>query len=301
MRRRTFLHTASVLGLAPFMPIRWGRTTQPMFIDADTANEIDDLFAIVRALRAPMFDVVAVSSAQWNHRLSPPNTVELSQELNEDILRIMGRDDIPMPRGAEMIMGKPWGGEEPRNSPAARLMIRMAKAMPDGERLDIVTLGAATNVASAIKMAPEIIGKIRCHHLGGRYFPDRNVWDKDEFNLRNDLNAINYLFNTEGVEIHLMPINTLFDFKVRLDESIERLTGTSPINDYLAAKWLSHDPSSAERILWDLALIQAMIHPDKAETQRVMTPPENTQRELTVYTKIDEAAFLADLWETLGV
>jgi len=79
------------------------------------------------------------------------------------------------------------------------------------------------------------------------------------------------------------------------------LTGTLPINAELAAKMRSDAPTSAEGIVWDLAIIQARIHPDKAETQRGMTPPENTQRESTVYTKIDEAAFLADLWETLGV
>src|SRR5215204_3695077 len=87
-------------------------------IDADTANEIDDLYAIVRALLEPRFRVVGLSSAQWNHRLSPPDTVLRSQEINQDLVRLLNRRDLPVPLGAEMIMGKPWGGREPSDSAA---------------------------------------------------------------------------------------------------------------------------------------------------------------------------------------
>jgi inosine-uridine nucleoside N-ribohydrolase len=306
MNRRRFLHALSLAGLTPFAGGRphWTsarpRPQQPtrLLIDADTANEIDDLYAIVRALLAEGVDIVGLTSAQWNHRLSPDDTVQASQELNEDILRLMDRRDIPHPLGAEMIVGKPWGGTEPRDSPAAQLMIREARNTPDGETLTIATLGAATNVASAIQLAPDIIPKIACYVLAGRFFADRQVWDKNEFNVRNDLNAANVLFDTEGLELHVMPINILFDFQFQQSAVMDRLAGQGGIWDYLASRWLSHSPSSETWIMWDVALIEALLRPGLATQGRFRTPPENAQRSIHVYTSVDEAAMRADWWDT---
>ena len=275
------------------------RQARRLLIDADTANEIDDFYAIVRALLEPDFDVVGLSSGQWNHRLSPPETVRASQAFNEEILQLMGRRDIPHPLGAEMIMGKPWGGDEPRDSPAARLMIEAARATPEGEKLTIASLGAVTNLASALKLAPDIIPKVACYILSGRFFADREVWDKDEFNLRNDLNAANYLFNLEGLELHVMPVNILFDFTFRRERVMERLAGKGDIWDVLATRWLTHSPQSETWIMWDLALIIAMARPELATEALFTTPPENAQREIHVYTSVDEEAMREDWWTSV--
>jgi purine nucleosidase len=306
MLRREFLKTAPVAALSPWaathalarMAAAQGQAgSLRILIDADTANEIDDLYALVRALLEPRFDITGISSAQWNHRLSPPDTVLWSQRLNEDILAMMGRRDIPHPLGAEMIMGKPWGGDEPRDSPAARLMITQARQMPEGQKLVIASLGAVTNVASAIKLAPDIIPRISCYVLSGRYHPDRGVWDKDEFNLRNDLNAANFLFNTEGLELHLMPVNILLDFRFQRDEVVRRLSTRGTIWDYLVTRWMTHSPAAETWIMWDLALVQAIARPELATQQLVMTPPENRQRQIHVYTAIDRDGMLRDWWD----
>lgn len=304
MRRRTFLReTISAIAAgwlaseALTAPIQ--SKGRRILIDADTANEIDDLYAIVRALLEPGFRIEGLSSAQWNHRLSPPDTVLHSQRLNEDILELMNRRDIPAPLGSEMIMGKPWGGDEPSDSPAAQLMIRQARMTPQGEKLTIASLGAVTNLASAIKLAPDILPRIECYILSGRYYSDRNVWDKDEFNLRNDLNAANFLFNTEGLALHVMPVNILFDFKFDQEETLKRLSGKGPIWDYLAARWLKHSPGSKKWIMWDLALIQAIARPELARESSVRTPPENRERNIKVYTGVDIEGLFADWWKTV--
>ena len=38
----------------------------PLIIDADTANEVDDLFALVRAVGEPKFDLLGITSAQFH-------------------------------------------------------------------------------------------------------------------------------------------------------------------------------------------------------------------------------------------
>ncbi len=303
MNRRTF--TRLVTFTAAFTPFSgWAMPAADkkltVLIDADTANEIDDLYAIVRALLEPRFQIKGLSSAQWNHRLSPSNTVQESQKLNEDILKLMNRMDIPIPLGSEMIMGKPWGDYDARNSPAAQLMIRTAQQMPANEKLVIISLGAATNVASALKLAPDIVPKVTCYNLGGHYDATRKVWNKDEFNVRNDLNAMNYLFNTEGVDLHLMPINILYDFKFTQEEVLKRLAGKGNVWDYLATRWLSNAPGDKQRIFWDLALLIAVARPDLATEEKRLAPPENTQREVFVYTKIDTKGMIDDWWKVTG-
>jgi purine nucleosidase len=268
-------------------------------IDADTANEIDDLYAIVRALVSPRLRVIGLSSAQWNHRLSPPDTVLRSQALNEDLLRLMRRRDIPAPLGAEMIVGKPWGGTEPSDSAAAQFIVRAARAVEPGKKLAVVSLGATTNLASAIRLAPDIVPKLACYMLAGKYYADRGVWDKDEFNVRNDLNATNLLFNTAGLELHVMPINLLYEFKFAQQATLDRLAGKGDVSDYLANRWLSFSPSSKEWIMWDLALVEALARPELAAESEVSTPPENAQRKVFVYTRADLAAMQADWWEAV--
>ena len=51
-------------------------------------------------------------------------------------------------------------GETPVESEAARDLVKKAMAMPEGELLYVVAIGAITNVASAILMEPEIVKKI---------------------------------------------------------------------------------------------------------------------------------------------
>jgi purine nucleosidase len=93
-----------------------------------------------------------------------------------------------------------------------------------------------------------------------------------------------------------MPINILFDFRFRRDEVMQRLATRGPLWDYLATRWLTHSPASETWIMWDLALIQALARPELATEARVMTPPENAQREIHVYTAVDNQALLQDWW-----
>src|SRR5665647_1064204 len=82
---------------------------QKVWIDSDTGNEMDDLYAIVRLVKAPSIDVIGLSSAhfnnpdllvfeKWNAYDSKGlNTVAETQRLNEQILKALGRLDIAHP------------------------------------------------------------------------------------------------------------------------------------------------------------------------------------------------------------
>ena len=137
-----------------------------VWLDADTGNEMDDLYAIARLVKEPTIDLVGLSSAHFNNAdlvifekwnaYDAKNliTVNESQRLNVQILQALNRMDIPHPIGADRQIGRAWGGEEPRDSPAARGIIAAAKAMRAGQKLDVITIGALTNIATAVMLAP---------------------------------------------------------------------------------------------------------------------------------------------------
>ena len=105
---------------------------QKVWLDADTGNEMDDLYAIVRLVKTPSIDLIGLSSAhfnnpdllvfeKWNaYDTKGLNTVAESQRLNKQILKALGRLDIAHPLGADRQIGRAWGQQDPRESPAAQ-------------------------------------------------------------------------------------------------------------------------------------------------------------------------------------
>ena len=73
----------------------------PLIIDADTANEVDDLFALVGAMSSERLDIRGISSAQFHiSPLASDSTVLESQEINERLVELANRKDIPLPIGS---------------------------------------------------------------------------------------------------------------------------------------------------------------------------------------------------------
>jgi len=63
-----------------------------------------------------------------------------------------------------------------------------------------MVFGPMTNVASAILTDPAIVPKLRVHAMGLRYNHKTSKWNKNEFNTKNDVHAMDVLLNREGLE-----------------------------------------------------------------------------------------------------
>ena len=48
--------------------------------------------------------------------------------------------------------------------------------------------------------------------------------------------------------------------------------------------------------MWDLSIIEAIIHPEWAKKKTFKTPEDNLQREIQVYTSIDTLMMKKDFW-----
>jgi purine nucleosidase len=267
-----------------------------ILIDADTANEVDDPYAIVRALIAPELEVVGLAAAQWqSSHWTTPTSMEDSHRLNQVLLGYVDRMDIPHPRGAAARLYD-WG-ELAQHSHAAYFLIEQARATPPGEKLTVAVLGAATNVASALLIDPSIAPKIRVHFLGTAYDHASGAWHRLDFNVMNDPRALQVMLDAEDLELHVMPTTVAGAMRFEMEEVRRRFRGRHPLLDFLVDRWERHvDPGRYSRTIWDLAAIEALLHPEWAPEEEVQTPPESTRRKVWMYTSIDAGAMKTDFF-----
>ena len=299
-RRHNFVWMASiVLLVACCSDCLFAQNKPKLILDADTANEIDDMYAIARMLTQEKFEVLALSSAQWIHYLGEKDSVSASQRENEALVNLLGATELPTPIGSKEPMGKPWGGDQPKDSPAAQLIINAAKAATPQNKLLVVCLGASTNLASAIKIKPAIAKNIDAYVLGFRYDHNKGVWNKSSFNIRRDLNAADFLLNCEALNLHVMPANIAKPLTFARDKTFARHAKMGKLGAHLTAKWNARFAEFENWVMWDLALVEALLHPEMATMKQCDTPAENNARKVWVYDSIDVEAMREDYWTTV--
>jgi purine nucleosidase len=266
-----------------------------VWLDADTANEIDDLYALTRALTAPGLTVVGLASAQWKHSpVAEGNTLEASQHLNEALLGLLGKGAVPAHRGS-MVPLYWWGRDRIAYSGAAYHMMLEARKTPAGEKLAVIALGALTNVASAVMMDPSIAARMRLYWLGAEIRD--GVWNKNEFNCMNDIHALNEVLNAKDLEMFVMPATVARHLTFDYDDTAAKLAGMGRVGRFLLDRWDRHSPGASRWIMWDVAGVEWLLNPGLVESRKIKTPPENTQREVQAATGIDTEGMRAAFWK----
>jgi len=132
-----------------------------VILDADTANEVDDLYAIFYLLSDSTVQVTSINAVQWQtSQWSTERTMEDSHRLNQVLTAEMGLN-IVLRRGGEDRMYD-WGNQA-RYSDATMNIIDQARIATPKNKLTIISLGALTNVASAIFIDPTIVQNIELY------------------------------------------------------------------------------------------------------------------------------------------
>jgi inosine-uridine nucleoside N-ribohydrolase len=272
-----------------------------IIIDADTANEVDDLFALAGAMASDSFDILGITSAQFHtSKLGFDSTVRESQKLNEDLVRLAGRTDIPLPLGAN---GPILAMNQANISPASKFIVDQANALSEGDSLVLVVLGSCTNIASAILQDPGIIPKIRVHYLGIWHNPETNEYDKNEFNSGNDTLAVDLLLSTPGLDLSIMSATTSQYLVFDKDMTRNELADNGELGEYLMNRWDTfhrwwkpQDTAKQKWIMWDVAILESIAAPDLAEKKIFLTPADLGGRPVTIYTKIDQGEMEKRFW-----
>jgi len=256
-----------------------------IILDADTGNEVDDYYALARAFAEPSWHITALNATQWQaSQWAIPNSMENSHRLNLVLLYEMGLDIRTRRGGVDRMFD--WG-DKAQHSAAAYEIINQARALPEGDKLTVIALGALTNVASAIIIDPLIASKIKLYWLGTTYDFDNGILKRQDFNCMMDQQALEVVLMSD-TELHVMPSNVAVQMKFFYKETEEKLPKQNKVSRLLLERWFDHqDVGRKERILWDLALIQAIIYPDWAGKTTITTSKDNGERVIHYYSSID--------------
>ena len=94
---------------------------QRIVVDADTGNEVDDLYALVRILLEPSVEVTALNAAHWQtSHWTEPRSMENSHRLNQQLLGEMDMK-VKTLRGASARMYD-WGDRAQHSAAAYEII-----------------------------------------------------------------------------------------------------------------------------------------------------------------------------------
>lgn len=243
-----------------------------MVLDTDTYNEIDDQFALTYALLSPdKLNVEAIYAAPFHNSRSqgPGDGMEKSYQEILRLLDFLGRaaDGFAF-RGSTEYLGS---ARQPQDNAAVRDLIDRALASPTDDPLYVVAIGAITNVASALLLAPEIINKIVVVWLGGHHLG----WPHTrEFNLAGDVPAAQVALDS-GVPFVIVPcMGVTSHLLTTLPELQATIGGTNPVGDYLCQIFKEYRPDSfgASSVIWDISTIAWLLNSDWVPSNLVHSP-----------------------------
>ncbi|MBR5547115.1 MAG: nucleoside hydrolase [Clostridia bacterium] len=244
-----------------------------LVLDTDAYNEIDDQFAISYALKAKeKINLLALYAAPFhNHRSNgPADGMERSYQEILMLLKLSG-EDIPTYRGSTVYLPDE---NTPVDSDAASHLVELAKKYTPEKPLYVAAIGAITNVASALLMAPEIADNIVVVWLGGHALE----WhDNAEFNIKQDVAAARVVFGSGAPLVMLPCMGVVSSFTTTGPELDYWLRGKNALCDYLVKNTVDEVKSYAEgrvwsRVIWDVTTIGWLLNDNGHFMQEKLIP-----------------------------
>lgn len=153
----------------------------PVVLSSDLGCEIDDQFALIHLALSPRFDFRLVVTSHAPN-LAKPATESAAKQANGWLLKLKPKHGRPLPK---VVAGssEPLAGEgQPRKGPGAEALLKAAEGFDAKNRLQVVMIGAATDVASALLIDPSWADRVRVVSMGFSDWPGGG----DPWNVKND-------------------------------------------------------------------------------------------------------------------
>src|SRR6266550_1998365 len=275
----------------------------PVVLSTDVGNEIDDQWAVTYLLLQPRFDVLGVMSAHAPSITAPAGYT--SYRILVDVVenRLGMNAHPPLIEGGSLPLEN---AKTPRPSPAVNFLIETSRRFSKNNRLTVVMIGAATDVASAILTDPTIVDRVRVIQMG---FTDEQ--DGNEFNVANDVHAVQAILDSK-VPLIVGPGKVCrASLSLTFDQAREMLTKRGAIGAWLweeyqawyfrVVKPLRVNDFSKPWVIWDdIAIAYAL----GMTTQHTLPRPRmrddmtfeqvKTDQTITWITDVDEQRMWAD-------
>ena len=230
----------------------------PIVLDTDTANEIDDQFAVVHALLSQdRLQLEAIYATLFSRQGSSP--AEGVAESEAEIHRLLDRLNVDpadrVLRGADAFLSD----DRPTvQNPASDHLIRLAMEPRDGP-LWVAAIGALTNIASALNDTPEIAERICIVWLGGQA---QHSHDAREYNLYQDPLAARAVFDSGAPLVHIPCYGAASHLLTSTAELDAYVRPQGPIGEYLSNIFQDHNDQYPGRTkeIWDLSATGYLIN-----------------------------------------
>lgn len=254
-----------------------------ILIDTDIGGDVDDALALGMALNTPNVEIVGITNVYLANAWRAGVTKEL--------LRVYGREEIPVCTGAEKPLIGWWDENRiPNSSPdygeyrgeklphAADFIIRKAEETDD---LVLLAIGPLTNVGLALAKAPHIAKRLRIFMMGGQLNKAHPEW-----NIVCDPEAARIVFES-GADVTMVGLDVTNRCRFTRDEVDEIKNAGNPRAERLGLMMeqfirnfgylpILHDPLALAALIWPDLL--------KLERKRILI---ETRGELTRGLTID--------------
>jgi inosine-uridine nucleoside N-ribohydrolase len=203
-----------------------------VILDTDTYNEIDDQFALAFLIKSEeKLNLKGIYAAPFFNQNSSGPADGMEKSYNEifNVLALMKREDLKplVKRGSTAYLPSETQAVD---SEAARGLADLAMQYSEDKPLYVLSIGAITNVASAIILKPEIVNRMVIVWLGGHALD----WpDNKEFNLYQDVAAARIVFGCGAALVQLPCMGVVSAFATSGPELEYWLRGKNALCDYL--------------------------------------------------------------------
>lgn len=251
---------------------------QKIILDVDTGS--DDAVAMLLAGYHPGLDLVAVTVTHGN----APLGITLDNTLR--LIEAGGLEHVPVYAGATLALV----GDPPPRLPSQRATLALPEPSltsqhqraaeflieyylgPEGPETIYSPLGPQTNLALALRLAPEIANRIpRIVTMGGAYL-EGNTTPSAEFNILADPEAASIVFKS-GIPITMVGLEVTGQALVTLEDAAEIESLGTPWAELAAhlirgeVQWFIDKLGGTGGQIFDACAVAAVCQPDILDTK----------------------------------
>lgn len=165
-----------VLAVILFAALGVSARNHPVVLVTDCGTEVDDQWALAWLLKDPQFDLKGIVTTHAPN-LKPPAS-ETSAACARQIVQLAGAR-TPVSAGSPVPLDRL---PRPLPSDGSRFLLDISRGYSPSNRLPVLVIGAATDVATAILVDRDLPNRIEVISMGFKNWPDGG----EEWNLKND-------------------------------------------------------------------------------------------------------------------